>query len=232
MKILLAEDETAMQRAIQAFLGIYQYEVDLASDGAEAVKMAEDGLYDCYVFDIMMPNLNGIDALKKLRNAGDTTPAIFLTAKVEVDDRVNGLEAGADDYLTKPFAMKELLARVRSVTRRAEDYTPTTLSFGRVEFDTENDTLTCDSAIQLSSPEGRMIRYFLLNPGKSIPAKTLYHHVWNEKKNAEEDDAYQIVWIYISYLNQKLDAIGADAVIAGEASGPFNLVAKESRAHG
>ena len=160
----------------------------------------------------------------------------FVTSKTVVGNAVrldedtvmeDALEAGADDYLTKPFAMKELLARVRSVTRRAEDYTPTTLSFGRVEFDTENDTLTCDSAIQLSSPEGRMIRYFLLNPGKSIPAKTLYHHVWNDKKNAEEDDAYQIVWIYISYLNQKLDAIGADAVISGEASGPFCLIQKE-----
>ena len=227
MKILLAEDESAMQRAIQAFLGIYQYEVDLASNGAEAVEKAETGLYDCYIFDIMMPKLNGIDVLKRLRNAGDTTPAIFLTAKVEVDDRVNGLEAGADDYLTKPFAMKELLARIRSVTRRAEDYTPTSLSFGRVQIDAENDTLSCDSAIQLSSPEGRMIRYFLLNPGKSIPAKTLYRHVWSDKEVSADEDEYQIVWIYISYLNQKLDAIGADAVISGEASGPFCLIQKE-----
>jgi DNA-binding response OmpR family regulator len=228
MKILLAEDETAMQRAIQAFLNIQHYEVDLASDGRKAVEMAESGVYDCYIFDIMMPVMNGIDALEKLRNSGDKTPAIFLTAKVEVDDRVHGLEAGADDYLTKPFAMKELLARIHSVTRRVEEYTPSKLSFGNVDFDAGNDTLTSKSSIQLSSPEGRMMRYFLLNPQKSISSETLYHHVWNEKENKENPDAdEQMVWLYISYLNQKLDAIDADIMIAGKESGPFSLVSNQ-----
>jgi DNA-binding response OmpR family regulator len=226
MKILLAEDETAMQRAIQAFLSIQHCEVDLASDGRKAVEMAENGVYDCYVFDIMMPGMNGIDALQHLRGSGDKTPAIFLTAKVEVDDRVHGLEAGADDYLTKPFAMKELLARIHSVTRRSEEYTPSKLTFGNVDFDADNDTLTCKSSIQLSSPEGRMMRYLLLNPQKSISSETLYHHVWNEKENPDADE--QMVWIYISYLNQKLDAIDADIKISGEESGPFSLVSNQS----
>ena len=214
MKILLAEDETAMQRAIQAFLGIYQYEVDLASDGAEAVEMAENGLYDCYIFDIMMPNLNGIDALKKLRNAGDTTPAIFLTAKVEVDDRVTGLEAGADDYLTKPFAMKELLARVAVNIRRytqarqtSQENSNRVVTFGNTAFDGEAFVLTQHGEkLDCTTSELRLLRFLLQHRGQVISRSAIMEQLYDIDGEFFEDNTLSV---YIKRLRQKLGEDGA-----------------------
>lgn len=144
-KILLAEDEKAMSMAVQAILTHQGHEVDLAANGQEAVDKASKNLYDCMVFDIMMPVKDGITALEEIRATGDTTPVIMLTAKAEVDDKILGLDAGADDYLTKPFAMGELLARIRSLTRRQSEFNPEKLTAGSVTLNWKGN---CPAAVR------------------------------------------------------------------------------------
>lgn len=168
MKILLAEDEKALSDAEVAVLRHFGYEVDAAYDGLSAWQMAEREAYDCIVLDIMMPKMNGIEVLAKLRESGSTVPIIMLTAKTEVDDRIAGLDAGADDYLTKPFAMGEFLARIRSMTRRANAFTPAALSAGGVTLNVEEQELSAESAIRLGSKETKLMKYFMMNAGKAL----------------------------------------------------------------
>lgn len=223
MKLLLAEDEKAMSMALVAVLEHSGYEVDAVYDGMAAVEKGLSNTYDCMIFDIMMPKLDGIGALKKLRSSGDTTPVIMLTAKAEVDDRITGLDAGADDYLTKPFAMAELLARIRSMTRRSTTFTPSKLAAGHVELNVEEQELSCKNAIRLANKETKLMKFFMLNVGKPLETATIFSHVWNGEEEVTED----IVWIYVSYLREKLTAIQADVEIVGEKNGSFLLQAKE-----
>ena len=226
MKLLLAEDEKAMSMALVAVLEHSGYEVDAVYDGMAAVEKGLSNTYDCMIFDIMMPKLDGIGALKKLRSSGDTTPVIMLTAKAEVDDRITGLDAGADDYLTKPFAMAELLARIRSMTRRSTTFTPSKLAAGHVELNVEEQELSCKNAIRLANKETKLMKFFMLNVGKPLETAAIFSHVWNGKEEVTED----IVWIYVSYLREKLTAIQADVEIIGEKNGSFLLQAKEKDA--
>lgn len=221
MRILIAEDEAELSRAVSAVLAHQGYEVIAAADGAEAVEKASDGTFDCMVFDIMMPRMDGIEALKRIRSTGDMTPVIMLTAKAEVDDRVDGLDAGADDYLTKPFSMKELLARIRSMTRRSTAFTPTKLSFGSVKLDTEIQELSSHNSIRLARKEAKLMEYLMLNPGKALSTEDIFARIWKD-----EEETTEIVWVYISYLRQKLLAVRADLEIAGEYGGSFVLVHK------
>lgn len=221
MKLLLAEDEKAMSMALVAVLEHSGYEVDAVYDGMAAVEKGRSNTYDCMIFDIMMPKLDGIGALKELRSSGDTTPVIMLTAKAEVDDRITGLDAGADDYLTKPFAMAELLARIRSMTRRSTTFTPSKLAVGHVELDVEEQELSCN-AIRLANKETKLMKFFMLNMGKSLSTEAIFSHVWKDEEDVTED----IVWIYVSYLREKLTAIQADIQILGEKNGTFLLQAK------
>lgn len=223
MKLLLAEDEKAMSMALVAVLEHSGYEVDAVYDGMAAVEKGLSNTYDCMIFDIMMPKLDGIGALKKLRSSGDTTPVIMLTAKAEVDDRITGLDAGADDYLTKPFAMAELLARIRSMTRRSTTFTPSKLAAGHVELNVEEQELSCKNAIRLANKETKLMKFFMLNVGKPLETAAIFSHVWNGEEEVTED----IVWIYVSYLREKLTAIQADVEIIGEKNGSFLLQAKE-----
>lgn len=223
MKLLLAEDEKAMSMALVAVLEHSGYEVDAVYDGMAAAEKGLSNTYDCMIFDIMMPKLDGIGALKKLRSSGDTTPVIMLTAKAEVDDRITGLDAGADDYLTKPFAMAELLARIRSMTRRSTTFTPSKLAAGHVELNVEEQELSCKNAIRLANKETKLMKFFMLNVGKPLETATIFSHVWNGEEEVTED----IVWIYVSYLREKLTAIQADVEIIGEKNGSFLLQAKE-----
>lgn len=223
MKLLLAEDEKAMSMALVAVLEHSGYEVDAVYDGMAAVEKGISNTYDCMIFDIMMPKLDGIGALKKLRSSGDTTPVIMLTAKAEVDDRITGLDAGADDYLTKPFAMAELLARIRSMTRRSTTFTPSKLAAGHVELNVEEQELSCKNAIRLANKETKLMKFFMLNVGKPLETAAIFSHVWNGEEEVTED----IVWIYVSYLREKLTAIQADVEIIGEKNGSFLLQAKE-----
>lgn len=221
MRILLAEDERDMSRALKAILEHSKYAVDAVFDGQAAVESANGNAYDAMIFDIMMPKLDGISALKEIRRSGNTTPVLMLTAKAEIDDRISGLDAGADDYLTKPFAMGELLARIRSMMRRAGEYTPTRLKVGSVVLDTEEQELSFDNSIRLAGKETRLMEYLMLNAGKEISTDSILAHVWNGEGGSDG----KIVWMYISYLRSKLKAINADIMINGEENGSFCLEA-------
>jgi DNA-binding response OmpR family regulator len=219
MKILLAEDEKDMSAALVAILTHSGYEVDPVYDGEAAVQMAQQHSYDCMVFDIMMPKLDGVQALQQIRDGGDVTPVIMLTAKSEVADRINGLDAGADDYLTKPFAMAELLARLRAMTRRSTAFTPQKLQTGSVSLDVAEQELCSTNAVRLSAKETKLMQLLMLNADKDLTTGEILSRVWPDE---EEDE--KIVWIYISYLKEKLAAIDADVTITGGEGGPFRLV--------
>lgn len=219
MRILLAEDEKDLSRALVAVLSHEKYEVTAVYDGVAAVEAATEGAFDCMIFDIMMPRLDGIQALTQIRAAGNNTPALFLTAKAETDDKVIGLDAGADDYLTKPFQMRELLARVRSLTRRNAGFTPQTLSFGSVTLDVSGQELISENSVRLAGMESTLMEFFMLNPNKSLTTEEIYNHVWKDT-----DQTTDVVWLYVSYLRNKLKSISADIFIEGEKDGSFTLV--------
>ena len=218
MKILLAEDEKDMAAALVAVLEHSGYEVDAVHDGETALALSRKGAYARAVFDVMMPLMDGVTALKEMRASGDRTPVLLLTAKAEVDDRIEGLDAGADDYLPKPFAMGELLARLRSLTRRAEIYMPATLSMGSVTLDVENLELSSKSAVRLGSKEAQLMQYLMTNAGKSVTTDEIHERIWPDG----EQDA-SIVWMYISYLRQKLRAVHGDLEIMGTQGGSYTI---------
>ncbi len=178
MKILLAEDEKAMSMALCAVLEHSGYQVDAVYDGQAAVEKARQEIYDVMIFDIMMPVKDGISALTELREEEDRTPVIMLTAKAEVDDRINGLDAGADDYLTKPFAMGELLARLRSLTRRQEDFNRDTLQAGTVTLNCAEGELSSKSTVRLSPKETQLMKFFMQHPGKPCETRVLFDRIW------------------------------------------------------
>ncbi len=219
IKILLAEDEKDLSSALVAILKHSGYEIDAVYDGISAIEKAQKNMYDCLILDIMMPKLNGIEALKQIRKSGDITPVIMLTAKSEIEDRISGLDAGADDYLMKPFAMGELLARIRSLTRRSSSFTPAKLSAGSVELDVEEQTLSSKNSIRLNNKETALMKLFILNIGKNLPTQTIFSHIWTDTADVDKN----IVWIYISYLREKLLSIAADIQIIGEKNAAFSL---------
>ena len=219
MRILLAEDEKELSRALTAILEHSKYAVDAVYDGQAAVEQAGNNAYDAMIFDIMMPKLDGIEALKQIRAGGNYTPVLLLTAKAEIDDRVTGLDAGADDYLTKPFAMKELLARLRSMTRRAADYSPKVLKIGSVTLDTEEQSISCENSIRLANKETKLLEFFMMNSGKALSTEEIFHHIWG---SAEPVNA-KVVFMYVSFLNSKLSAINADIMIIGGENSDYTL---------
>lgn len=220
LRLLLAEDERDLSRALSAILQHEGYDVDAAYDGEMASEKIESNIYDIIVLDIMMPKKDGLEVLKDLRSGGNVTPVLMLTAKSEIENRVDGLDAGADDYLTKPFAMKELLARVRSMVRRKEEYVPDTLKFGNMVFDKQTLEISSKNSIRLANKEAELLEYMIINAGKDIPTEKIFEHVW---KNDEKADT-QIVWVYISFLRKKLLSINADSRIEGEKDGNFKLI--------
>lgn len=221
MKILIAEDEKAMSDALAMVLRHFGYEVDTVPDGLAAVEKVQESAYDCMVFDVMMPRMDGVEALKRIRSSGDVTPVILLTAKAEVDDRIIGLDAGADDYLTKPFAMGELMARIRSMTRRAGAFTPGRLSVGHVTLDVEEQEISCESSIRLSSKEAKLMKYFMQNTGKVLTGEEILRHVWKDEPAAD----VETVQMYVAYLREKIEAVRGDAEIADGEEGPFTMTA-------
>lgn len=223
MRLLLAEDEKDMADVLLAIFKHQGFEADWAENGAIAVDLAQKKNYDCMIFDIMMPVKDGITALKELREAGDVTPVIMLTAKSEVDDRITGLDSGADDYLTKPFAIGELLVRIRSLTRRNKDFTPTILSAGSTSLDTEEQELSAHNSIRLSGKETKLMKLFMLNENKELSTSYLFQKIWSGEEGVDES----VVWIYISYLREKLSAINSDLSIFGEEGQSFRLALRE-----
>ena len=220
MRLLLAEDERDMSNVLTTILKHSGYEVDLAENGQEALDLSMKNNYDCMVMDIMMPVMDGLTALKILRSKGDVTPVILLTAKSEIDDRISGLDSGADDYLTKPFSVGELLARIRSLTRRGQDLSPSKLNGGSTSLDSEEQELSCHNSIRLSSKETKLMKLLMLNPLKGLDTKFIFDKIWSKEEDVDES----VVWIYISYLRGKLLAVMSDLQIDGEEGGSFTLM--------
>lgn len=229
MKILLAEDEQQLSRVLETAMTHEGYQVDTAFDGQEAVDLAKENAYDLMILDIMMPVKTGIEALKEIRQTGNKTHVIMLTAMSEVDDKVTGLDAGADDYLTKPFSLKELLARLRSMSRRVETFTPNLLQIGQTRLNVGEHELVSSNSIRLAGKESRMMEFLMLNAQKSLSTQEIFRHVWSKDEDEDLDEGF--VWIYISYLRQKLKAIHADLAILGEEGGSFTLVPLEGDGH-
>lgn len=220
MRLLLAEDERDMSNVLTTILKHSGYEVDLAENGQEALDLSMKNNYDCMVMDIMMPVMDGLTALKILRSKGDVTPVILLTAKSEIDDRISGLDSGADDYLTKPFSVGELLARIRSLTRRGQDMSPSKLNVGSTSRDSEEQELSCHNSIRLSGKETKLMKLLMLNPLKGLDTKFIFDKIWSKEEDVDES----VVWIYISYLRGKLLAVMSDLQIDGEEGGSFTLM--------
>ena len=218
MRLLLAEDEHELSDALCAILKHNHYSVDPVYDGQEALDYIRHGQYDGAILDIMMPKMDGWQVCREIRQ-NSKVPIIMLTAKTEVDDRIAGLDAGADDYLTKPFAMGEFLARIRSMTRRANAFTPAVLSAGGVTLNVEEQELSAESAIRLGSKETKLMKYFMMNAGKALTQEEILRYVWSDEPDVPAD----IVWMYISFLKEKLAAVRGKAVIEGEKEGPFAL---------
>ena len=229
MKILLAEDEQQLSRVLETAMTHEGYQVDTAFDGQEAVDLAKENAYDLMILDIMMPVKTGIEALKEIRQTGNTTHVIMLTAMSEVDDKVTGLDAGADDYLTKPFSLKELLARLRSMSRRVATFTPNLLQIGQTSLNVGEHELISSNSIRLAGKESKMMEFLMLNAQKSLSTQEIFRHVWAKDEDEDLDEGF--VWIYISYLRQKLKAIHADLAILGEEGGSFTLVLLEGDGH-
>ena len=223
MKILVAEDEIQMNRGLTTALTHEGYDVDSVYDGQAAIDMANENAYDVMVMDIMMPVKSGIEAVQEIRQTGNQSHIIMLTAMAEVDDRVTGLDAGADDYLTKPFSLKELLARLRSMSRRVDtNFTSNILTVGTVTLNVGEQELVSQNTIRLAGKESKMLEFFMLNAGKKLSTDQIFNHVWaNDKDDPEIDNGY--VFIYVSYLRQKLKSIGANVVIEGEEMGGYEL---------
>lgn len=208
MKILLAEDEIRMAQALKELLKQENYEVDHFKDGLSALDAIEGDVYDMMILDVMMPGMNGFQVAKKARSMGIKAPILMLTAKGEVDDKVEGLDSGADDYLTKPFMAKELLARIRALLRRNYDSNDGVLSFGDIELNTNSATLISNEngkSVRLSDKELRILEYMIANKGSILTREQLALKIWGYDSEAE----YNNVEVYMSFTRKKLAFIQA-----------------------
>ena len=210
MRVLLADDEAEIARALKTMLERSQYTVDVAQDGREALDFLENASYDAVVLDVMMPQMDGLTVLRRMRAAGNSTPTLLLTAKSGIDDRVAGLDAGADDYLSKPFSSQEFLARVRALLRRRPAYVAEALRFGDLTLDTGSCVLTCgNQSVRLSGKELQMMELLLRNTGVILSAQTFLERIWGFGSEAE----INVVWVNITYLRKRLTALGSRVTI-------------------
>lgn len=223
MNILLAEDTRDLNHALVTVLQMQHYDVDAAYDGEQALEKIEQNGYDLVILDIMMPKKDGLEVLRQMRSRGIVTPVLLLTAKAEIDDRVTGLDAGADDYLTKPFAMKELLARVRALTRRQNTYNNDELQFANITLKADSLEMTAGNTVRLSMKEFELMRVLVMNADKALTTSYIREHVWDEDDNASEDT----VWFYINFLRNKLRSINSNASIEGKKGGSFQLIEEQ-----
>ena len=220
MKLLYAEDERSLSEAVVDVLEYHKYKVDAVYDGQDALDYAMNDQYDGIILDVMMPKRSGFEVLKALRAAGNKTPILLLTAKAEVEDRIEGLDLGADDYLAKPFAMGELLARIRAMLRRREDFTPDLLTMGNLSLDRQSYTLGVgDKRLLLPKLEYQLMELFLLNRGVYLSTEDILVKVWGYDTEAE----IGIVWVYISYLRKKLASLGANVRIKAKRNIGYTL---------
>ena len=206
MRLLIAEDELDLAEALTVFFEKNHFTVDAVYNGFDAYEYAAAGGYDAIILDIMMPKLDGIQVLQRLRAEGIGTPAMMLTAKGRKDDRITGFNAGADDYLPKPFDPDELLSRVRAMLRRGETYRPTVLAYGDLTLDPGSGLLTCgDKSLRLSGREFQVLELFMRSPRQVFSAERIMELVWGWDNEAE----INVVWVNISNLRKKLRSIGS-----------------------
>ena len=213
MRLLYAEDEKSLARAVSAILVRNNYSVDVVHDGQSALDYLETGNYDGAILDVMMPKADGFEVLRRMRARGDSTPVLLLTARSEIDDRVAGLDSGANDYLTKPFDMKELLARIRAMTRVLSVQPDKTLSFGAVTLDCASyDLRGPGGSTKLAGKEFQMMEMLMRDPRKLVSTEAFMDRIWGYDSEAE----LNIVWVYISTLRKKLKGIEADIEIKAQ----------------
>ncbi len=208
MRILLAEDEKRMAQALVAILKQEKYDVDHVADGASALSAMESGIYDIAVLDVMMPEMNGFEVARRSRKNGIKTPILMLTAKSQLDDKITGLDSGADDYLTKPFQTKELLARLRALGRRSVVFQDDSLHFGDLSLDKTKAMLTCNTtgqSVRLSEKELRILEYMFSNQGQIMTREQLALKIWGFENEAE----YNNVEVYMSFTRKKLSFVGS-----------------------
>jgi DNA-binding response OmpR family regulator len=224
MRLLLAEDEEELSEALAAVLRHNNYSVDTVYDGQEALDYLEGQEYDGVILDIMMPKKNGIEVLKTIRAHKNQVPVLLLTAKTQVDDRVEGLDAGADDYLGKPFAMKELLARVRAMTRRREGLTDNLLTIGNLSLNRLTFELSVgEEKVRLANKDFQMIEMLMVNPGQIISTERFMEKIWGYDSETE----INVVWVYVSNLRKRLAALGADVEIKAVRNQGYSLELKK-----
>lgn len=220
MRLLLAEDERSLSRAIIAILQKNNYSADAVYDGAEALEYLETGNYDGVILDIMMPKMDGITVLKKLRERGNLIPILMLTAKSEIDDKVLGLDSGANDYLTKPFNSRELLARIRAMTRSQTAQPDSKLQAGNITLDRATFEVSSPTgSFRLANREFQMLELLMSNPRHLISAERFMEKIWGYDSEAE----INVVWVYISYLRKKLTALHANIQIKATRNVGYSL---------
>ena len=213
MRLLIAEDELDLAEALTAFFEKNQFSVDAVHDGVSAYEYGRSGGYDAIILDVRMPKLNGMEVLRRLRDEGVKTPIMMLTAKGQKDDRIAGFNAGADDYLPKPFEPDELISRVRAMLRRSEEYTPTVLSFGDVTLNSGSGVLECaGQALRLKGREFQVMELFMRAPQIVFSAERIMERVWGWNSDAE----INVVWVHISNLRKKLKSIGSGVSISAK----------------
>ena len=223
MRLLLAEDERSLSRAIVAILQHSHYSVDAVYDGEEALAYLEAGNYDGLILDLMMPKLDGLTVLRTLRAKGSRLPVLILTAKSEISDKVEGLDSGANDYLTKPFSTAELLARIRAMTRSQTAQPTSRIQVGNITLDRTTFELSSPTgSFRLANKEFQMLELLMNNPRQLIPSERFLERIWGYDSNAE----LNVVWVYISYLRKKLAALGADVEIRATRNAGCSLEAR------
>ena len=210
MRILIADDEQGIAKALKVILEKNKFAVDAVFNGTDALDYIMSTPYDAIVLDIMMPGLDGLTVLKRAREAGIKTPVMLLTAKSEISDRVAGLECGADDYLPKPFATAEFVARVRALTRRSESYTHSVITVGVTQLDSGRYELRCgDKSAALSNKEYQLMELFMRSPRRVFSTEHIMELIWGFDAEAETD----VIWTYISFLRKKLRFLGSRVTI-------------------
>ena len=223
MKILVAEDTRDLNRALEAILQQSGYEVTCVFDGREALDRALSQSFDGIILDIMMPKMDGLEALREMRGRGIVAPVLLLTAKAEVDDRVVGLDAGADDYLPKPFAMKELLARVRALCKRRSGYSDVDLSFGDIRLRADTFELACENTVRLSVKELELMQLLIRNADHPLASEFVLGRIWEDDRSATGET----LALHVSYLRAKLKAVASTLAVMVNDEGGIRLVARE-----
>ncbi len=220
MRLLLCEDEIQLSNALVKILKHYNYSVDAVFDGEDATEYINSGNYDAVILDIMMPKIDGLTVLKNIRQGGNNVPVIMLTAKSQVDDKVTGLDFGANDYLTKPFETKELLARIRAMTRSVSDSVSSILTAGNLQLNRKTFELYTESGnTKLAGKEYQMMELLMMNKGQVIATERLMEKVWGYESDAE----INVVWVNISNLRKKLAALNANVKIKATRNTGYSL---------